>query len=210
MKEKTVECPACGTAGARSAPPIVDIAADPDILERLLTGAFFEWMCPGCARRFFVNDVLLCLHPEHGYGVYLVPGYKDAALPIPTIYRSRCKGTLRVAASFVDFVEKLRIFENGLDDRVIEAMKAVYATVSSQSGQGSVCQMYFEAEEPDGRLTFAVLREYDETSVSIPREAYDRAAEDFCPLFPGDDGSEFVRVDKVWLESAFQDASADE
>jgi len=208
MKETTITCPACGTVGTRSAVPVVDIAKDPDILDRLLTGAFFEWTCPGCARRFFANDVLLCLHSEHGYGVYLVPGCKDAVIPVPTIYRSRCRGKLRVTASFVHFAEKLRIFEEGLDDRVIEAMKAVYAAASGQCGQGTVCQMYFEAEELDGHLTFAVLREHDETSVGIPREAYERTAEDFCPLFPGDDGGKFVRVDRVWLNSALQNVSA--
>ena len=210
MKEKTVECPACGAAGVRNAPPIVDLAADSAVFGRLLTGDFFEWTCPGCSRRFFANDVLLCLHPGRGYGVYLVPGYKDATLLIPTVYRSRCKGTLRVAASFVDFAEKLRIFEAGLDDRVIEAMKAVYATVSNQTGQGAVCQMVFEEIRSDGRLGFAVLREDGEDVVDIPQEAYDRAAEDFGPLFPQDDGSAFVKVDSAWFESALSSTPDDE
>jgi hypothetical protein len=210
MKEKAFECPACGTAGVHSLPPVVDLAADPGALERLLTGEAFAWTCPGCSRRFFVNDVLLCLHPARGCGVYLVPGYKDAALPIPTVYRSRCRGTLRVAASFVDFAEKLRIFEAGLDDRVIEAMKAVYATVSSQSGLGAVHQMYFEEALPDGRLGFIVLREGSEDAVNIPRAAYDRAVEDFGPLFPKDDGSAFIRVDQAWFESALAAVPADE
>jgi hypothetical protein len=146
----------------------------------------------------------------HGYGVYLVPGYTDNTLPIPTVYKSRCQGTLRVAASFVDFTDKLRIFEAGLDDRVIEAMKSVFATVCNQTGQSPVCQMVFEEIRSDGRLSFAVLQKDSEDVVHIPREAYDRAAEDFGPLFPKDDGSAFIKVDQSWFEAALHDAPAEE
>jgi len=210
MNEKKIECPSCHVAGVHSMPPMVDITADPSMKERLLNGSFFKWISPNCPRHFFVDDVLLCVNLERKYCVYLVPSYKDEALPIPTIYRSRCAGTLRVAASFVDFAEKLRILEAGLDDRVIEAMKSIFATVSSQSGQGTVYHMFFEEVQPDGSLGFIVLRQNDEASINIPREAYDRAAEDFGPLFPKDDGSAFLKVDQKWFETSLRAAPADE
>jgi hypothetical protein len=210
MQEKKIECLACQATGVHSMPPMVNISAEPAIKERLLTGSFFEWVCPGCSRRYYGDDVLLCCNPDRNYCVYLVPGYSDDTLPIPTVYKSRCKGTLRVALSFVDFVEKLRIFEAGLDDRVIEAMKSVFATVSSQSGQPPVYQMLFEEISEDGNLGFFVQYEEDEMVIGLPREAYDRAAEDFGPLFPKDDGSSFVKVDQSWFESSLQAAPEEE
>ena len=204
MKDKSIECPACHAAGTHEIPPMVDVSSDPALKERLLDGTFFEWTCPECGRSFFVDEVLLCCNADTGYCVYLVPGYEKESLPVPTIYKSRCKGTLRVAASFVDFAEKLRIFDAGLNDRVIEAMKAVFATVCQQTGQETVYNMIFEEVRPDGKLGFAVMYKEDDVAVDIPAEAYTHAMEDFDEMLPKGDDGEFIKVDQQWLNGAIQ------
>lgn len=205
MNEKKIECPACHACGTYSIPPMADVSADPQIKKRLLDGSFFEWTCPACSRRFFVDEVLLCCNPDGGYCVYLVPGYQDSTLPVPTVYKSRCKGTLRVTPSYIEFAEKLRILDAKLDDRIIEAMKTVYATICQQTGQDTVYNMIFEEIRPDGRLGFAVLRKDDDTTVDIPAEAYEHAQADFDKLLPKGDETAFLKVDQEWLATSLQE-----
>ena len=205
MKEQTIECPACHASGTHQIPAMADISADPKLKKRLLDGSFFEWTCPGCLRRFFVDEVFLCCNGKSGYCVYLVPGYKEETLPVPTVYKSQCAGTLRVTTSYVDFAEKLRIFEAGLSDRIIEAMKAVYATICQQTGQNTVYNMLFEELRPDGQLGFTVLLENEDISVDIPAEAYEHAMADFDELLPQNSDGVFLKVDQQWLARALNE-----
>lgn len=205
MNEKKIECPACHACGTHSLAPMADVSADPQIKKRLLDGSFFEWTCPACSRRFFVDEVFLCCNPDGGYCVYLVPGYQDSTLPVPTVYKSRCKGTLRVTPSYTEFAEKLRILDAKLDDRIIEAMKTVYATICQQTGQDTVYNMIFEEIRPDGRLGFAVLRKDDDTTVDILAEAYEHAQADFDKLLPKGDETAFLKVDQEWLAVSLQE-----
>ena len=205
MRERTIECPACHESGTHKIPAMADISADPKLRDSLLDGTFFEWTCPGCRRRFFVDEVFLCCNSDGGYCVYLVPGHKEASLPIPTVYKSKCTGTLRVTDAYVDFAEKLRIFDAGLNDRVIEAMKAVYATVCQQTSQGTVYNMLFEEIRPDGRLGFTVLLEDEDISVEIPAEAYDHAMADFDELLSLNGCDVFLKVDQKWLAHALNE-----
>lgn len=205
MSSHTIECPACHTSGTHNIPAMADISVNPTLKDSLLNGSFFEWICPGCSRRFFVNEVFLCCNSERGYCVYLVPGFKEDTLPVPTVYKAVCNGTLRVTASFVDFTEKLRIFEAGFSDNVIEAMKAVYATVCQQTGQSTVYNMIFDAVQPDGKLGFTVLLEDEDISVNIPPEAYEHAMEDFEKLLSKDSGKVFLKVDQQWLANALNE-----
>ena len=96
MNQKQLSCPACHTTGSHSIPPMADISGNPQLKTRILDGSFFEWTCTVCGQRFFVDDVFLCCDSSHGFCVYLVPGYSQETLPIPTIYKSRCSGVLRV------------------------------------------------------------------------------------------------------------------
>ena len=205
MKEHTIECPACHASGKHQIPAMADITSDTNLKNRLLDGTFFEWTCPGCSRRFFVDEVFLCCNSDRGYCIYLVPGYKEFELPIPTIYKSKCTGTLRVTDSFVAFAEKLRIFEAGLSDRIIEAMKAVYATVCQQTSEKTVYNMLFEEIRPDGQLGFTVLLENEDISAEIPAEAYDHAMADFDELLPLNGCDVFLKVDQKWLAHALNE-----
>ncbi len=209
MKEQTIECPACHESASHKIPAMADISADPKLRDSLLDGTFFEWTCPGCRRRFFVDEVFLCCNSEGGYCIYLVPGYKEASLPIPTVYKSKCTGTLRVTDSYVEFAEKLRIFDAGMSDRVIEAMKAVYATVCQQTSQDTVYNMIFEEIRPDGNLGFTVMLKDNDVSVDIPAEAYAHAMADFDKLLPQDCGDVFLKVDQQWLAHALSEEEPD-
>ncbi len=202
MNQEPLSCPACHTAGAHSIPPMADIADDSVQTSKILDGSFFEWTCAGCSRSFFVDEVFLCCDSRNHFCVYLVPGYSQNTLPIPTVYKSCCTGTLRVTASFVDFAEKLRILSAGLDDRIIEAVKAVYATACRQSDGQEVYNIIFEERRPDGQLGFAVFYKDQDVAVDIPAEAYAHAEADFGTLLPRPGEEAFHKIDQIWLADA--------
>lgn len=204
MAEIDFKCPECGQAGTRDSQKRVCVSKHPELKEDILSGSFFEWKCPGCGKRFFFDDVFLYNDDERKFMVYYVPGFDKGALEIPTVIKTDSDydtehSVLRVAAGFIDFVEKIRILEEGLDDRAVEAIKAVYAAAYGETGGGSVYSMIFEETGESGALCFAVFLKDEDFAVDIPYEAYRQTKNDFSSLFGEPGKKAFLRIDQDWL-----------
>lgn len=203
---KQFECPECQTPGQHTMEKRISITKHPHLKDDILSGSYFEWVCPGCARRFFVDDVFLYNDDAHKFMVYLVPGYDEDTLPIPTLIKTdedydTQNSILRVTAGFVDFAEKIRILEAGLDDRVIEAVKAIYASVHRDTWIEDVYNIIFEGIGDGGELNFDVFLEKDDFSFGVPREIYEKTLQDFSFLREQKEGEAFLLIDQNWLNS---------
>jgi len=178
----------------------------PQLKEDIISGTYFEWVCPGCAKHFFVDDVFLYNDDENKFMVYLVPGYDEQTLPVPTLLKTdndydTAHSTLRVTTSFIDFAEKIKILEAGLDDRIIEAIKALYASVHSETWGETVYNILFEGVGEDGELNFDVFLEKDDFSFGVPPDVYDKTLSDFSFLCDQKEGDAFLLIDQNWLNS---------
>lgn len=203
MSRIDFKCPGCGADGTRNMVKQICVSKAPELKEEILNGSFFEWKCPSCGGQFFIDDVFLYNDDEKKFMVYLVPGYNAISLKIPTAIKTDEEydtenSVLRVAASFVDFVEKIRVLEERLDDRAIEAIKAVYSAAYFETNGEKVYNMIFEDLENDA-LSFAVFLEEDDFNVDIPDAAYEQTKKDFSSLFKEPKEKVFLRIDQDWL-----------
>jgi hypothetical protein len=201
---KQFECPECQTSGQHTMEKRVCISKTPQLKEDIISGTYFEWVCPGCAKRFFVDDVFLYNDDENKFMVYLVPGYDEETLPVPTLLKTdsdydTAHSTLRVTASFIDFAEKIKILEAGLNDRIVEAIKALYASVHSETWCETVYNILFEGVGENGELNFDVFLEKDDFSFGVPRDVYDKTSSDFSFLCDREEGEAFLLIDQNWL-----------
>ena len=101
----------------------------------------------------------------------------------------------------MDFAEKIRILEAGLDDRVIEAVKAIYASVHRDTWIEDVYNIIFEGIGDGGELNFDVFLEKDDFSFGVPREIYEKTLQDFSFLRDQKEGEAFFLIDQNWLNS---------
>jgi hypothetical protein len=204
MKKTDFNCPGCGQPGTRELKKKVCISKRPELKEDILSGSFFEWECPECGKRFFIDDVFLYNEDELMFMVYYVPGFDKDVLKVPTVIKTDTNydtehSVLRVASSFIDFVEKIRILEEGLDDRAIEAIKAVYAAAYREACGADLYNMIFEETAESGALCFAVFLQDKDFTVEIPDEAYRQTKSDFSSLFGEPGEKAFLRIDQDWL-----------
>jgi predicted RNA-binding Zn-ribbon protein involved in translation (DUF1610 family) len=88
MSKVDVKCPGCGAAGTREMQSRVCIGKQPGMKDEILSGSYFEWKCPECGKRFFVDDVLLYNDGEKKFMVYYVPGFDKDSLKIPTVVKT--------------------------------------------------------------------------------------------------------------------------
>lgn len=202
---KKLTCPGCGAAGFLSSKSRICISEGHELREEVLSGSYFEWECPSCGKRYFYDDVFLYNDDIKRFMVYYVPGFDGQSFDVPTALKTddaydTKSSVLRVAADFVSFIEKIRILEEGLDDRAIEAIKTVYSSVHSESGGDKIYDMIFDETGESGTLCFSVFLEDEDFAVDIPRAAYEQTVRDFSSLFCEPDEKRFLRIDQKWLK----------
>lgn len=206
MKDKSTEliCPNCTAAGSKEIQKRICIRDHMGSRQNIMSGAFFEWECPGCLERFFIKNPFLYNDSEHQFMVYYIPDFEERAHKIPTLIRTKKEydtdaSTLRVAANYVDFVEKIRILEAKLDDRVVETVKLLYSKLTLQETDEPVYSMVFELKGEELDLHFAVFLENKDFEVVIPCAVYEKTRSNFAHLFDGEAVNEFIVVDQQWV-----------
>ena len=203
MKTINIQCPSCGKQGEKKTQSRIILSKDKQARDKILDGSYFEYECAGCNGRFFTNSPFLYNDDENGFMVYFVPGFKERSQKVPTVLKT-LKGfdtdgsILRVAASFSDFIEKIRIFEAELDDKVIEAVKLMYISMYEQDNGKKVHTMVFESTD-DAGLHFGVYLEDTDFEVVLPKNVIGLAIVDFSVMFDDDPQGEFVVIDAEWL-----------
>ncbi len=207
MKNNEMTCPACGTMGEKQiGSRICTSNIDEKTKRSILNGELFSWQCPNCSERFFINSTFLYNDDKKRFMLYLVPGFKDGSYKVPTVIKARSdydteNSTLRIVPSFSEFVEKIRIFEAGLDDRIVEAIKLLYINMHLQDGGSEVYDMVFENTDENGSLLLGVFLENDDYEQAVPVEIYKNTTEEFASILPEEKHDEFIVVDQEWLRN---------
>ncbi len=206
MKDKSQEltCPSCAAVGSREIQKRICIRNHMHSKPDILSGSFFEWECPGCKERFFITSPFLYNDSAHQFMVYYIPDFSEREYPIPTLFKTKKEydtqaSTLRIAANYVDFIEKIRIFEAGLSDRVIETVKMLYSKLTLQETNELVYSMVFEHQDDERNLHFAVFLENNDFETVVPLAAYEKTISDFAQLFTKEANDKFVVVDRQWV-----------
>ena len=110
-------CPTCGTAFDVQRCDIVNVRENPELKASVISGDIFLQECPRCGRRHLASWPLVYLDPDEM--VLLMLSDKPLAMEDTGGYTAR-----RVARAG-DLVEKVKIFDAGLDDKAIELCKYV-------------------------------------------------------------------------------------
>jgi endogenous inhibitor of DNA gyrase (YacG/DUF329 family) len=206
MKNKNlkVTCPDCGAKGEKTTSSRLCASnIDTETKNALLEGKFFEWNCPKCAKSYFINTSFLYNDDARKFMIYLVPGFKDKDFQVPTVIKTNKDydtdaSTLRIAPTFSAFVEKIRIFEAGLDDKIVEIIKLLYINMHMQDGGEKVYDMIFESVSEAGDLFFGVFLENDDYEQIIPKGVYDNTVLEFSSQLP-EETRDFVVINQGWL-----------
>ncbi len=129
---QTLPCPDCGRSQPFTLWSTVNAATDPELRERCLNGDLFLFRCQQCDATARVEYPLLYQDPERAAMVWLTDPPSDEALAgnatppeveglVEAELRPRYR--FRIAHSHNELIEKAGVFEDGLDDRFVEALK---------------------------------------------------------------------------------------
>jgi hypothetical protein len=153
----------------------VNVTTEPALKEQLLTGRLFTFACPSCGRTSRVVHPELVYHDmRRGFLLQMDALGKFDAASLRSL-ESSLPPVTRVVHDSNALLEKVKVFDAELDDRVIEVLKLV---VASQRADDTATRYLFEGtgtpSNPEGRdLRFTLLSPKGVAGVAIPRAAYD-------------------------------------
>lgn len=143
MSKIATQCIRCGATHNADVPQSVNVAADPDLKEKVRTGELFTWTCPHCGAANLLSVPFLYHDPAEHLMLVLTQTPLGAE-GLPEGY------TGRQVRSVGELMEKIKIFDAGLDDLTVEMCKFVTA----QELKKDVALKFAGLDGADGEMTF--------------------------------------------------------
>lgn len=184
-----VRCPACKREQEVTLVQSVNARTEPTLRERLLAGELNVLACE-CGQRTPLSATLLYHDPDRSFFCQACPGGDAAMAEGQAAFAVIGDGfTRRLVPSQNALVEKVKMLEAGLDDRVVEVLKLLL--LASRGGDVNAILLFDKVE---GDVIHWILLD-DEQLLQSPLAAYQKLA---ATLRPNDD----LRVDRAWAVEA--------
>ncbi len=151
-KKTTVGCPACLEDCEFTICSFIDIAEDPDLKESIFDRSLFRFTCPECGEEILVSYSCTYFDSDNNFMVALIPEKDDSSL------ETDCY-TLRIVRSINEFVEKIALMEDGIDDRIIELYKIMLEDQFEEERHGAeILGIYYSGQNSDTKsLLFYII-----------------------------------------------------
>lgn len=152
-------------------PESVDLSDDTGTLRQILKGTYLTFTCPHCGHLVKPEEPLRVTDANRDIDIFLVPERdRNRYLLGLTDYPDAD----RVVIGYPELVEKLKIYDAGLDDSAVELIK-YYLLV--RVGAGTTPTILFEDIERESLVLEIIgLRDDEVGRVNIPRGTYEQAA----------------------------------
>lgn len=163
---KKMVCPSCNHADTIRIYEAID-TEDKTAVKKLMDGSLFEYGCPKCNYKTQLLFNLLYKDNDNQFMVYLaadenVHGMRKAMDKIEEDFNAlspnkelRYSVTRRMVTKIEDLLEKIIIFNAGLDDRIISIMKYSYMlSVKKAMPECNVVNCWFAVHKKKWRFEF--------------------------------------------------------
>ena len=193
-------CKYCGTAFQVEVHPSVNVSDNPDLKAQVMDGSLFVNECPQCGRINLIKYPLLYHDPDSRLMIWLSDGNPDqeAALQRTCLETEELKAyTARFVDDIGSLMEKVKIFDAGLDDRLVEMCKFVTCMEMGQD----LSFKFFRLDGADGDITLTYPKDGQMEMVNIGFNVYEdcRGIIGRNPEIAREEG--FSHVDADWVAS---------
>ena len=212
----TIECPECKAKNNILCWQNINSVTTPSAKEQLLSGELFSVKCSNCGKTINFNYPMLYHDPIHRCIVdYTSPLGNTGDNPedntenrmqqirylqaMSDTYKDQLDSyKIRLVSNQNELREKAIIFENNLDDRVIEIIKLIYLLQLSKDKPDIKIKATYYLRGEKGNHALQFLSEDGRTfSAEIDNGLYDDINNDYGSEFDGFPGNQFV-IDAQW------------
>ena len=187
-------CTRCGVQYTAEVPQSVNVAASPELKEKVRSGSLFTWSCPHCGAVNLLKFPFLYHDPQERLMLVLTDAPVNAE-GVPEGY------TGRLVRSVGELIEKINIFDSGLDDLAVEMCKYV----TGKELKKDVPLKFLKMDGADGEMTFTYPEKGEMQLIAVGFNVY----EDCAAILQRNpqirvSASGLVAIDQNWLSRYFQ------
>lgn len=196
-------CPYCGKEFEIEIYHSINCSEDPDLRDRCISGDIFQHSCPHCHKDFMIQNPLLYEDPEHKFVLWVSSNDVGdlSSLAKPLIDKGY---KLRRCATVKEFVEKIQIFEDGVDDIAVELAKydSFIDFLDSRKGNAEDVTSIDYVYTKDDVMKIDIKMDDKGMSFLIPMIGLQEELDSNKELFEVDD-STFPCINSEWMISLF-------
>lgn len=211
-------CPSCGHKQEVNLFPLIDFSKNPEYYALVKDLSIYSVKCDGCGKEQLIKFDSLIVDHEHGYILYMLSNEDDIkrfrhqiTYFVETILNKDEKfdiGTIktRVVTSYNELLEKMAIFEIGLDDEAMEVLKATFEQID---GFDSVKYDEIRFDGIDGtNLLFVLMNsrsnEITPKALKIDIGAYNKIIDD-TKAIRSRKREYFEKIDRNWVSTVVKE-----
>lgn len=191
-------CGTCGAAFTTDFPEKVNAREEPELKAAILDGSLFITECPKCGKRSIARTPLLYHDPDTRLMIWL-PADAEQEVDAVRIFSSTPgleDYTGRLVAGAGELIEKIKIFDAGLDDIAVELCK--YVTMQETGKE--VSMKFLRIDDSAAEMTLAYPEDGNMQMLSVGLNVY----EDCCAILARnpqlrENARGLVRIDQAWL-----------
>ncbi|MEN6390726.1 MAG: CpXC domain-containing protein [Syntrophomonas sp.] len=209
-KEITLDavCPNCGFHQEVQYWGSINSDLNPELKARLMEGELNSYTCQQCSELIQLGVATLYHDMTRGFMIYLLhdqeqhhQAQKDLAGFIAMLPNYR----FRFVDQEIHLIEKIRIFEDGLDDRIVELIKMLILNQALEAGQPPDLVLYRGLSESEGDPTCEFIvrfRDHSEAFQVSIKDSYEPLLREFKEGLERDElNKRWLRVDSDYLLS---------
>jgi len=184
-QSQLLTCPKCGNQQQFVVWQSLNVTLNPKEKEQLLNGSLTRFTCEKCKNSVQVNYPLLYHDMEKQFMIWLWPGSGNPETA--QVEEHMTTYQLRIAHTMNELREKVVLFEQKLDDRLMEVFKWMLRTQAAEKTSPLTGELRFSHFEPgkEGELLlFAHMKDAGVSTVSVPRQAFEQVEAMVGPRLP--------------------------
>ena len=201
-------CPYCHKEFDTTIYTAINAEQDPDLKEACISGDIFRHTCPYCQHAFMIQPPLVYSDPSRKFLIWLsqqapAESLKQLALPL-----AKQGFKLRRCATVQEFAEKIQIFEDGVDDIMVELAKydSFIEYIDNKKGTAEdVTGIEYQHTENDV-MKINVRADDKGMSFLIPVSVLEEEMKVDKDRFAIDE-TDFPRINNDWIISAYTEAA---
>ncbi len=200
-----VECPVCQTKAVRSVEIAINTRLHPELKTALLDGTLLAFECENCGSKRQIETQLMYHDPDQQLLIYVAPEFNEKREAITKgLYEVAEKEQipienyhLRIVTSVPQLVEKIQIFDFGVDDQEMEVVKLLTdGLFAKQEPDRQVLNRFFFIKDDEPK--FLYITEEDQLLVDYHPSLNQFIKEKFGKYLMDDFRGNFVVVNHQW------------
>jgi len=181
-------CKKCGQEFQAQELRSINVAKNPSLKEQVKDGSLFMVRCPHCGESYLAGEPILYHDPDQ----HLLIAYTNAPLSSDGLEGYTC----RMVSSIGDLIEKVKVFDAGLDDIALELCKFVTA----QEMKKDVTLKFLKMDGADGEITLTYPEKGEMQMIVIGYNVYSDCVGIVSrnPVLK-DNAQGLVKIDQEWV-----------